>query len=56
MNRTLCIGDYVKLKNGDIKMVVEALEEDENYTIFILDDLSYCRWNEIVEVLKSECN
>lgn len=54
MNRSLCLGQYVKLKNGDVKMVVETIEEDENFTLFILDDLSCCSWLDIEEVINDE--
>lgn len=52
MNRSLCLGQYVKLKNGDIKMVVETIEEDENFTLFILENMKMISWSDIKEVIE----
>lgn len=47
------IGDYVELSDGNIRQVLEVIE-DEFHTIFILDHFDLCSFSDILRVSSSK--
>lgn len=52
MNRILSLGQYVKLNDDSIHMILESITEDENYILFVLEDLNIVKWSDIKEVIE----